>query len=115
MDVNTVDYLFKLISDPSSVKILLTVTGLGGLIKMVLIPLIKCISKYLNRRFGWKELVGWKTVLVVYIVSFVPIISVCLITKTPINSGLILLAWMATKDAIGLHQTTKAIIRPEEV
>lgn len=93
--------------------VLLTVAGLGVFLKLLLIPLIKLFSINVYPK---KEMTGLVTIIIVHIAALVTVILVTLIFKKPFAFGpMILVAWAATKDAIGINESVKAIRCPDQI
>jgi len=101
-----------MISDPNS-KALLTVAGLGLFLKLVLVPLIKWFSLNVYPK---KEITGAVTVVVVQIAALITVIIVTIASGSTVTLlPCLLLAWAATKDALGLQDQATAILRSDKM
>ncbi len=100
------------IADPNA-QALLTVAGLGIFLRVILIPVVKWFSENVYPK---KVLTGVTTVVVVHIAALVTVIVVTLVVQKPLAIGpIVLLAWSATKDALGLKTQTNMITKPDKM
>ncbi len=106
------DSFIQFIADPN-MQALLTVAGLGIFLRVILIPAIKWVSLNVYPK---KELTGLTTVIVVHIAALVTVIIVTVIVGKPVMIGpILLLAWSATKDALGLKTQTNMFTKPDKM
>jgi hypothetical protein len=80
---------------------------------MLLIPLIKWFAE---KVYPKKALTGLTTVVVVHVAALVTVIIVTWSVKQPLAIGpVLLLAWAATKDALGLKTQTNILTKPDKM
>lgn len=104
--------LVKFIADPNA-QMLLTVAGLGIFLRLLLIPAIKWFAVTVYPK---KEMTGLTTIIVVHVSALVTVVLVTLSIKQPLAIGpILLLAWAATKDAIGLKTQTNMLTKPDKL
>jgi uncharacterized protein (DUF486 family) len=102
----------KFLADPNA-QVLLTVAGLGVFLKVLLVPAVKMFAEYVYPK---KALSGLSTVIVVHICALLTVIVATKATHQVVALGpLLLVAWAATKDALGLQQQTTALLRSKKL
>ncbi len=112
MDMSWWEAFLKFIADPN-VQVLLTVAGLGTFLKLLLVPAVKLFAQYVYPK---KALSGFTTVVVVHICALVTTLIAAKASGQAIAIGpLLLVAWAATKDALGLQQQTTALLRSDKL
>ena len=112
MDLSWWEAFLKFVSDPNA-AMLLTVTGLGAFLKLIEVPAVKW---FLANVYPKTEVSGGWTVVIVHICALVTVLITTLAIGKPVTIGpLLLVAWMATKDALGLQQQTTALLRTQKL
>lgn len=105
-------YLTNFLANPN-MQVLLTVAGLGAFLKFLLVPAVKWFAL---KVYPKKPLTGFWTVVVVHICALVTTIVATMAIGKPVVIGpLLLVAWAATKDALGLQQQTTALLRSSKL